>query len=208
MLTRWWRLNHDWICHDQSLDICWQNDTVALQLHREKASGVWWGYLTWSSVPTDHTQLHAVVGGRPVALRTPGRGNPGGGGVRRTGGVRGGQLGRGGASAEVQGSAGVHFQGWLAVKLPVGRRPHQLEGWLDGDFWFRRMRISCGRPWAGFDCQAEVPRLLQFSEFLMPFPSVARSRKSLQFIWKMTLCREKLPVALCINDDNKTAKPF
>ena len=24
----------------------------------------------------------------------------------------------------------------------------------------------------------------------------------------MTLCREKLPVALCINDDNKTCKAF
>ena len=165
-------------------------------------------YLTWSSVSTDHAQLHAVVGGRPVALGTAGRRNPGGGGVRRTGGIRGGELGGRRTCAEVQSATWVHFQGRLTVKLPVAGRPHQLESWLDGDLWFRRMRISCGRPWAGFDCQTEVPRLLQFSELLMPFSSVAKSRKSHYNSYERWHCLVKSSQSLCINDDNKTAKPF
>ena len=153
-------------------------------------------YLTWSSVSTHHAQLHTVVGRGSVPLWTPGRGDPGAWGVRGAGGVRGGEFWRGGTSAEVQSSTWVDFQGGLAVEFAVGRRAHQFECWLDRYFWFGRMRISRGRPWAGFDCQTEVPRLLQFSELLMPFSSVAKSRKSLEFIWKMTLCREKLPVAV------------
>ena len=64
----------------------------------------------------------------------------------------------------------------------MGGRPHQFEGWLDRDFWFGGVRIPRGRPRAGLDRQAEVPGLLEFSQLLMPFPGVATSRKSLEFI--------------------------
>ena len=206
----WWGLAGHWDVDMMMTSKSWLNISrpkswhLLVEWHSSFTvrKGFWSGLklevnLTWGSVATDHTQLHTVVGRRSVALGTPGGGDPGRRGVRGGGGVGGGQLRGGGARAEVESPTGVNFQGRLGLQLGrVGGRAHQLEGWLDGDLRLGGVRIPRGRPWAGLDCQTEVPRLLQFPELLMPFSSVARSRKSLEFIWKMTLCREKLPVVV------------
>ena len=139
----------------------------------DSSSGQGGTTLTGSSVPAHHAQLHAVVAGRPVALRGArrARGHAPAASVRRRGRGRGrAQLRRGRARAQVERAVRVHLE---RARRRARLRLQQLERGLDGDLGFGLARhqglepAHCPAPWrpgAGLDGQTEAGAgLLQFT---------------------------------------------
>ena len=74
------------------------------------------------------------------------------------------------SSGEIEGSAGVDFQGGLLVFS------QQLERRLDGDLW--SLAVSpFGAPWTRLHCETQAGAgLAKLSQLFVPFPCVAATQ--------------------------------